>query len=437
MILKKASAKLGYNILENGDYSVKVRVYYDKNKRRFKFPTTQDFFISKVDYEKLALYHKTRNDRMAEKTRILHSKILPFLEKASKLCDSINPFSYEKFEKLYYLEEINTEKSEETEICLYKEHEKVSDVFFRSGKISSSGLYKLAGVSLKKFVEQLDLTFLNEYEINNVNVLSPTSINKLFLEKYELWMVNVENNSLTTVGIYLRNTRAIYNQLIKDKKISADIYPFGKNGYSLPAPKKKKRALQKDQILSIINYFPENYMEQRAKDFYILTYLANGMNMTDILNLKWTEIDFEKNELKFYRKKTLSTTRSELRECVVKLNDLSKTLINRLCAIDNKPNGYVFPFLKPNLTEQQKKEVVKNIISKTNKYMNIIARKLDIPGNITTYTARHSFATILLRSNVPLPFISEALTHTTLRATQNYLGSFEDEQTEDFLSNLL
>ena len=48
--------------------------------------------------------------------------------------------------------------------------------------------------------------------------------------------------------------------------------------------------------------------------------------------------------------------------------------------------------------------------------------------NISTYTARHSYATVLKRSGANIAFISESLGHSDLRTTENYLASFEQEE---------
>ena len=53
------------------------------------------------------------------------------------------------------------------------------------------------------------------------------------------------------------------------------------------------------------------------------------------------------------------------------------------------------------------------------------------------HVARHSFATVLKRSGVNVAIISEALGHTSLSTTQFYLDSFDNEQIDDAMKNLL
>ena len=56
---------------------------------------------------------------------------------------------------------------------------------------------------------------------------------------------------------------------------------------------------------------------------------------------------------------------------------------------------------------------------------------------LTTYAARHSFATILKRSGAPLGFISESLGHKSLQTTEAYLDSFEDETRRKYAEMLV
>jgi integrase len=64
---------------------------------------------------------------------------------------------------------------------------------------------------------------------------------------------------------------------------------------------------------------------------------------------------------------------------------------------------------------------------KMNKRMKKVGRTLGI-GNVTTYTARHSYATVLKRSGANIAYISESLGHNSLQTTETYLASFEKEE---------
>jgi integrase len=62
-----------------------------------------------------------------------------------------------------------------------------------------------------------------------------------------------------------------------------------------------------------------------------------------------------------------------------------------------------------------------------NQNMKMIGAAVGVPG-VTSYVARHSYATVLKRNNVNIAFISESLGHTSLATTQSYLDSFGKEE---------
>ncbi len=73
------------------------------------------------------------------------------------------------------------------------------------------------------------------------------------------------------------------------------------------------------------------------------------------------------------------------------------------------------------------KQKTKQFTHAINKRMAEVGKQLGI-GNISTYTARHSFATILKRSGANIAHISESLDHQDLKTTENHLASFEKEE---------
>lgn len=101
-----------------------------------------------------------------------------------------------------------------------------------------------------------------------------------------------------------------------------------------------------------------------------------------------------------------------------------------------KSGPYLFEFLKIGMDATKIKSTITQLIQLTNKYIRNIGKKLEIQDDITTYTARHSFATKLLRSEAPLAFISKSLGHASLQTTESYLGSFEEEKVKENLKAL-
>jgi len=120
------------------------------------------------------------------------------------------------------------------------------------------------------------------------------------------------------------------------------------------------------------------------------------MNITDICNIKWKDIDRAGSSLSFVRQKTARTRKGNQVRIKINLFPESWNII-KMYAKSSAPDSYVFPFLDSGMTAKQKKSTVSQIVTMTNLHIRNIAKKLDIVMDITTYAARYSFATILLR----------------------------------------
>ena len=97
----------------------------------------------------------------------------------------------------------------------------------------------------------------------------------------------------------------------------------------------------------------------------------------------------------------------------------------------------VFPVLKKSMSEEEKLKVKNQFIKTINKYKKKIGKDIGYDKPLTTYAARHSYATILKRSGAPLGFISEALDHKSLQTTEADLDSFKDETRRKYAEMLM
>ena len=87
------------------------------------------------------------------------------------------------------------------------------------------------------------------------------------------------------------------------------------------------------------------------------------------------------------------------------------------------PDNYIFPYMKGNETAIAAKAITRDVVKRINKRMKLIGEELGI-GNITTYTARHSYATVLKRSGVNISYISESLGHTASELLKHIWRAF-------------
>ncbi len=217
------------------------------------------------------------------------------------------------------------------------------------------------------------------------------------------------------------------------------MYPFGKRRYQIPTGKNIKKALSLSDIGKFYNYeipkIDPNYLAYlRAKDFWIFTYFGNGINVKDISLLKYKNI--QGDYIIIERAKTSRSTRSNPRPISIYITEEIKQVIERWGNEDTRPDNFVFPIINPKTDLVKQRKDIQQFTKVINKWTKRIGDDIGIPVKITTYTARHSFSTVLKRSGASLEFISEALGHTDVKTTENYLDSFENEMKKEFASKL-
>ena len=233
-----------------------------------------------------------------------------------------------------------------------------------------------------------------------------------------------DGKSYTTISIYIRCIRALFNDAKTIGVIKEAQYPFGRGKYEVPSGKGRKLALSLQQIKQIINFTDGFEATERYRDMWFFSYLCNGINVNDMLKLKYSNIDGD--EIHFYRAKTLNTSKDK-KEIEVLLTPEMKQIIDKWGNTDKSSNNYIFPFLTGEETPLQQKRTIQDVTHRINKRLKKIGEAIGISG-LSTYTARHSFASVLKRSGVNIAYISESLGHSDLKTTENYLASFEKEE---------
>lgn len=287
----------------------------------------------------------------------------------------------------------------------------------QSNKVGNRLIYKGSYNSLKEFSK------------GKLNILF-ADIDLNYMNKYEKWLRS-KGNKDTTISVLYRTLRSAYNKAIESKCAKKTNYPFNDFKISKFDIRTKKRAISKDEILQVMKIDLSKKPEpiQFARDIFIFSYLCGGINFTDIANLKQENI-FE-NRIQYIRQKTG-------KKISLQISPEANRILSRYEKFSNH-NGYLFPILDTRIhkTAIQKQNRIHKILGKTDKELKEIAEICKISTNLTTYVARHSFATVLKKSGVNVSLISEALGHSDINTTQIYLDCFENEQIDEAFKNLL
>ena len=386
-------------VLKNNESPLMIRVCKD---RKMKYQSLGISILPKYwDFKANKPTSKCPNKEyierlIAEKVKVYTDKVIEFKSQekeftATSLMEKVNkPVKRKTVQEVFnqYIQELES-----------------------ANRLRYADMYKCTMHSLIKFNKHLDIPF--------------SDMDTIWLKRYEVWLQS-QGLAINTLGTRFRHLRVIYNFAIEEMIVKSEYYPFNSFKVSKLSQTTAKRSIQKDEILSVLNYQGQTPLECLAIDLFTFSYLAAGINFGDIARL--TKDNILENRLIYIRKKTQKQIKVSLQEQAIKL-------IQKYSMPDNP---YLFPILSSfHKTEQQKVNRIHKIIAKVNKSLKEIGERLNIPIDLTTYVARHSFATVLKRSGVNTSLICEALGHSSERVTQIYLDSFGNDQMEDAMKNLL
>jgi integrase len=381
--------------LANGKYPVKLRITFNRKQRYYPC----DISLTVEEYDKVV--SKLPKGSFKE----ISMKLNALEQKALGIISGMIVFDFEIFESTLYSEQKVRED-------VYAYYDKMISRYCELEQLGTAVNYRASLTSLRKFRSKLEFI----------------GISVDFLKKYEKWLLD-NGKSVTTVGIYLRPLRSVVNHAMADGTLSKDFnYPFGsksKHKYQIPKTRNIKKALSKSEIQAIFTYMPSiGTWEEKALDFWKFTYLSNGINMKDIANLRFKDIQGE--YIRFLRAKTAHTN-NVLTPISVFITDDIKLIMEKWGNIDSSAGNLIFDIISATDSLDRQREKIQQFLKMVNKYMGIIGENLKIEKQITTMAARHSFSTVLKRSGVGIQQISEALGHSSINTTKVYLDSFEDD----------
>ncbi len=319
---------------------------------------------------------------------------------ALKCCEEITPFSFKQFEIQFFDQRIKFENIESAFDAYISQ-------LNMNGQIGTATCYQTACNSLNKFKPNL----LFE------------DIDKEFLQDFENWMIS-KGKSITTVGVYLRPLRVIINVAKDNGLVKPESYPFGKRKYIIPTGNNIKKALCMEEIKQVFNYVtvPGTGID-KAKDFWIFSYLCNGINIMDISKLKWKNLN--SSSINFIREKTKRTTKGNPINITAVRNMHIDKIISKWGKQPGNKDDYVFDIVDENDSLELARKKIQQFTKVINKWMKRMGTELGFEINLTTYVARHSFATILVRSGAPLALASQTLGHSSILTTQRYFAGFD------------
>lgn len=254
------------------------------------------------------------------------------------------------------------------------------------------------------------------------NQVKMSQINQRFVTCYKDFL-SCNGASENTEAYYMRNFRTLYNLAVKDGFVPKCDYPF-KDICTKPC-KTIKRALDKEQMLRLTQSGLESNPElMQSRALFLFGFYAQGMAFVDIIFLKWKNICG--NSISYRRHKSKQTIQ-------ITITPQIQAILDEYGINKENVDGYVFPVIKPVInpkTDKNEYEQYRVALGRTNRHLKTISENLGIAPSLTTYTARHTWATLAREYGASVATISTGLGHTKEEMTQVYLKELDQTNLE-------
>ncbi|WP_430812487.1 MULTISPECIES: phage integrase SAM-like domain-containing protein [unclassified Carboxylicivirga] len=279
------------------------------------------------------------------------------------------------------------------------------DKLIEQKRIGTARSYKTAVNSVKKFRNQKDFRF-NE-------------LNYRFVLDYEAYFIK---NGYTVNGFasFMRTVRAIYNKAIKEGIAEKEGYPFDR--YTIKMEPTKKRAISLESIQKIANlkYKPGSALF-KSRNYFMMSFYLMGASFTDLAHLQIKNI--VDGRIQYKRQKTGKYYDIKISPQLQKILDYYIK--------DKSKEDYILPVIRSEEPSTQYKHILR-ARKKYNKRLRLIAEDAGIETKLTSYVARHTFASLANNMAIPVTAISEMLGHQKLSTTQIYLASLNKKIIDNY-----
>ena len=265
-----------------------------------------------------------------------------------------------------------------------------------SGRLGTARNYIRARNSLARYLGGNDIPFI--------------SLTADFVAGYALYLKKrgVVRNS---VSFYMRILRAVYNSAVRHLLVE-QAYPF--SDVYTGVDRTRKRAVGETVVSRLFRLdLSRSASLTLARDMFLFSYCTRGMAFVDMAYLR--KDDIRGGSIHYVRRKTGQPLCVRMEPCI-------RQIVDRYA---DRSEVYVFPILK---SEDPEKTYARYQVALNyyNRQLKQLGRMLHLDSGLTSYVARHSWATAARNHNIPVSVISAAMGHQSEKTTQIYLAMLED-----------
>lgn len=418
-----------YSSNAGGLHPVKIRITHQRKREYYPvfLPDREKLFLSQADFLRIT---STPLSKLRGEFRAIRQVMDIAVQSAKSAIEEATikgktPFSFGQFERIFLGAE-----SGQNFLSYFKSH---IEKYGKKGQAGTVRTYASAYSALREFLNGKDI--------------DPADISVKKLSEFDEWLrephvvirdgkkFTISPKNDTSVSIYMRCIRCVYNEMAVGDDYLTSIYPFSRSPkdqkYKIPSSSGQKgQTMTREDLAAFVRgrvsgeRIPENPM-YRAKQLFLFSFFGQGINFKDMAMLKYDSI--KRDSIEFDRQKTIRT-RKEGRKVRVPLSDELRDILMEQGNPERKKENYVFEVFdsRSTISPKEMDDRIRQWIKNTNKWLKLYCKFNGIE-EVSTYASRHTFAS-LAKSYLPVAMISQMLGHSRITTTQAYLGRFENEE---------
>ena len=195
--------------------------------------------------------------------------------------------------------------------------------------------------------------------------------------------------------------------------------------------KRDDRYITKQEMQQLWGWFKRT--KNKWVGYFMFSYLHGGINLADMVDLRFNDFWFAEGGFVFTRKKTAHKTN---RKVAVPATTWTQELFDTL-NIEPTKNKRVFAGLEYDGTDADYQRLKSGVHTNIDRSLAKACKELEINKKVTMTTARHSFATIATKEGIPYVMVENAMGHTLGSVASHYIGSFSVEEMRPDFEKLL
>jgi integrase len=259
-------------------------------------------------------------------------------------------------------------------------------------------------------------------------ILNFSDINVALVNDFESYLKKL-GNATNTRQKELKCLRALLYRAMKDGLFPQERNPFFQ--FKIKSAKTDKTKLTEEEIKQIQDLkLPVESSLWHTRNYFMFSFFCAGIRFGDVIQLKWSDI---KNGYLYYRMNKTGEFK------VIKLIPQTLLILSYYEKNKESEDDFIFPLLDRNLiyTDKfflNKKKDSKNTI--TNKNLKKIAKLIGLKKILSYHCSRHSFANLARKKHMGLYDISKALGHSSIKVTETYLQSMDQDSLDESMGKM-